>query len=185
MTSTLGSSSPCMTVFLLLSLVMVLGWGIRVRNDLARRLEILKALNASVASAAARRNAVAREADRSTRRAQTHEKKVANVALRRGNGGRRGWANDLANRWPNTAAVKVAGQSMTVNEKSHDYIFRAAVELQREAETYNGLVRSFPQCIVAQLLGYTPWRFKSSKMPEGKRKRRGHGKSNQHKRRRT
>jgi hypothetical protein len=65
----------------------------------------------------------------------------------------------VANGWPNTQAVGTANQGMATDVQSHDLENSAHIQLHREAEVYNAMIRAFPRCLVAQLFGFRAWRF--------------------------
>lgn len=142
--------------------VVVLVYMLDVYNDMGRRLERLRGLMATVRTVRGRRFGVVHVASKGLRGASRHEQQIARLGAQRGRGmGRHAAVTDNANRWPNAAAVGTANQGVTLAVDSLDRETAAWHQLQREAEEYNALLRSFPRGAVAQSLGFRPWSFVS------------------------
>lgn len=131
-------------------------------NDLAKRWERLRGLHADVVSARIRRKGVSSTISRHLTRATRHERQVTNAGARRGGRGR-GLISDNVNGWPTSQAIGTSNQGMTTDIQSLDFENQRYLELHREAEQYNALIRSIPRCLVAKACGFRPWRFQSPK----------------------
>lgn len=137
-------------------------YGVIVRNDLARRWERLRGLAANVRAARQRRQGVGHDVARHLVHAQRHEQRVTRSGAQRGQrrGGRLIDVSDLSNGWPTAGTTGVTSQGMSQDIQSRDAETAARLALHSEAEAYNALVRSWPSCIVAQMCGFRPWRYK-------------------------
>lgn len=148
-------------------------------NDLAGRWERLQGLWADIKSARSRRYGVAHAVSHHLGRATGHEQQIARLSTRRAGRGRR-LISDNANGWANSHAVGTAGQGMATDVQSHDLENQLHLQLHREAEVYNGLIRSFPRCFVAEAFAFRRWRFgvgrpsNRPQHPNHRRRRRRH-----------
>lgn len=161
---------PMMGVLFIGLVIALYTW--YVWNDMTRRWQRLLSLAATVKTMRLRRFGVVKAAAIGVSRAARHEQQVARLGSRRGRGsGRFVAVTDNANGWPTAAAVGSANQGVSLAADSLDHEAAAWQSVQREAEEYNTLLRSFPRCMVADMLGFKPWSFGSNRH-QGKPQRR-------------
>jgi len=147
---------------LMVVVLLILLYGVLVRNDLARRWERLKGLAANVRAFRQRRQGVGRDVGRHLKYAQRHEQSVTRSGARRGRGGsgRLIDVRDLSNGWPAASTTDVTSQGIGLDAQSRDAEIAARTALHAEAAAYNAIVKSWPSCIVAEVCGYRPWRYR-------------------------
>lgn len=147
--------------FLGVVVLLMLMYGVLVRNDLARRWERLRGLAANVRAARQRRQGVGHDVARHLSHAQRHEQRVMRSGSQRGgrHGGRFINVGDNANGWPSAQTTGVTSAGMNMDTQSRDSETAARMALHAEAEAYNAVVRSWPSCVVADACGFRPWRY--------------------------
>lgn len=126
-------------------------------NDLSQRWQRLVRLWADVRAVKNRCRGVSHSVAFHLRKATRHEQAVTRHAARRGRSAR--WISDLRNGWPQAAALHLARTGLQTDVQTRKEEQDAVLELNRQAEEYNSLIRCFPRCLVAQAFGFRPWRF--------------------------
>lgn len=126
-------------------------------NDLSQRWQRLVRLWADVRAVRNRCRGVAHSVAFHLRKATGHEQAVTRHAARRGRSAR--WISDLSNGWPRAGALRLAQSGLQTDVQTRKEEQDAVLELNRQAEEYNTLIRCFPRCLVAQAFGFRPWRF--------------------------
>ena len=126
-------------------------------NDLATRWERLRRLWADTTAAKERRLGVSHAVAVHLGRATGHERSVTRLAARRGRSAR--WVSDLSNGWPGVTTTSVTTQGLGNDVQSHDLENQSRLILNREAEAYNALIRTYPRRLVAEACGFRAWRM--------------------------
>ncbi len=140
-------------------------------NDLSRRWQRLVRLWADVRAVQSRRRAVAHAVAFHLRKATGHEQAITRHAARRGRSAR--FIGDLRNGWPGLQALRLAETGLGTDVQAQNAERDAVLELNRQAEQYNSLIRCFPRCLVAQAFGFRPWRLGIRHRRRIPRRRRG------------
>jgi len=151
----------------------VVSYVVATYNDLARRLERLKAIMADTRRVQRRGRAVRGTVSKHVRTATGHEQSaIRHASKRRGRGGQFLNVQDNANGWPQHAAIGTTERGLSADIEAHDREQLAWQQLHAEAHQYNALLRTLPSSIVARAFGFRPWRLNGNRgrVVQGKRK---------------
>ena len=154
----------------LTGLCVAAAYAMTTYNDLSRRLERLKALQADVRRISRRGHAVRGAVARHVGTATRHERRtIGNAAKRGGRGGRLVSIQDNANGWPQATAVGTTERGLAADIETRDREQQGWLQLHAEAQQYNARLRTFPSSVVGHAFGFRPWRLKGQRRWNGQR----------------
>ncbi len=161
----LDSTVLAIAAIIAITVAIIVGaYVIMIYNDLNGRREKLRALTANIRALRLRREGIGQDIGQRLGRAQHHEREVTRFGSQRGRGRGR-FVSDNFNGWPVIQLAGATSQAISTASQARDAELAMREELHDHARQYNSIVRSYPQCIIANACGFYPWRFNTSRRP--------------------
>lgn len=131
-----------------------------VYNELTARWERLHSLLATAQLMKNRRRSIGGAVRAHVLRSGRHVENTVRHAARGKRGGRQ--IKVTMDGYPEQRVVEVTNRGLSDDVRSRDMETDAQVALREAAAEYNSRLRSFPCCLVAQWLGFRPWKTHGS-----------------------